>query len=187
VARPTERNPAGGDGDWFVDTACIACGASRHVAPGLIGTDDEGRSIFLRQPESPEELRLAWLAVEVCPTRSVGHVTLHRPPAPAFPQDLGDGVARLGHNSRDSFGAHSYLVRRPGGNLMVDAPRWTREVRRPLEDAGGLAHVLLTHRDDVADAERYAAHFGAEVWVHERDRGAPPTPPGCSRAPGRPP
>ena len=169
MARPLERNPAGAPGDWYVDTACYDCDAARHVAPGLIGTDEKGRSIFLRQPETPEEVEAAWRAVEVCPTRSVGNLRIRRPPRPPFPQDLGDGVFRLGHNADSSFGAHSYLVVRPGGNLMVDAPRWTRAVVGPIEERGGLSDILLTHRDDVADADRYAERFGARVWIHADD------------------
>ena len=57
---------------------------------------------------------------------------------------------------------------------MVDGPRWARALQRWLEEKGGLSHVLLTHRDDVGDAERYAAHFGARVWIHEADRDAAP-------------
>ncbi len=34
--------------------------------------------------------------------------------------------------------------------------------------------MLLTHRDDVADADRYAERFGARVWIHEADRAAAP-------------
>ena len=117
---------------------------------------------------------MAWRAVMVCPTRSVGHVALRRPDSPVFPHDLGDGVYRLGHNSRSSFGAHSYLVHRRDGNLMIDAPRWTREVTAPIEELGGITHVLLSHRDDVADADRYAEHFGARVWIHADDRDAAP-------------
>lgn len=30
----------------------------------------------------------------------------------------------------------------------------------------------MTHRDDVADAARYAERFGARVWIHEDDRAA---------------
>ena len=30
------RNPDSAPGEWYIDTACIDCGASRHVAPGLI-------------------------------------------------------------------------------------------------------------------------------------------------------
>lgn len=175
MARQKDRHPAGADGDWFVDTRCIDCDASRQVAPGLIGRNpDDGVSMFLRQPETDEELVMAWRAVQVCPTRSVGHTTLRRPDTPVFPQDLGDGVFRLGHNSRSSFGAHSYLVQRESGNLMVDAPRWTREVAGPVEELGGLDHVLLSHRDDVADADRYAEHFDARVWIHADDRAAAP-------------
>ena len=174
MARVADRNPAGAPGDWFVDTTCIDCDAARHVAPGLIGTDASGRSVFLRQPESEEDVRMAWRAVEVCPTRSVGHLTIRRPPEPVFPHDLGNGVFRLGHNARSSFGAHSYLVTRPVGNVMIDSPRWTREVYEPLDDRGGLATILLSHRDDVADADRYAERFGAEVWIHADDRVAAP-------------
>jgi glyoxylase-like metal-dependent hydrolase (beta-lactamase superfamily II)/ferredoxin len=174
MARVADRNPAGAPGDWFVDTTCIDCDAARHVAPGLIGTDASGRSVFLRQPETEEDVRMAWRAVEVCPTRSVGHLTLRRPPQPAFPHDLGDGVFRLGNNARSSFGAHSYLVTRPEGNVMIDAPRWTREVYEPLAELGGVATILLSHRDDVADADRYAERFGAEVWIHADDRIAAP-------------
>jgi len=175
MARLTERHEAGAPGAWFVDSRCIDCDASRQVAPGLIlRNPSDGNSVFVRQPETPEEVEMAWRAVMVCPTRSVGHETLKRPATPVFPHDLGDGVYRLGHNARSSFGAHSYFVRRTSANLMIDAPRWTREVFRPLENLGGVDHVLLSHRDDIADAERYAGHFGAQVWIHADDRDAAP-------------
>ncbi len=178
MARLDARHPAGAPGPWFVDDRCIDCDAARHVAPGLIERNPgDGISYFVRQPTTPEEIDMAWRAVLVCPTRSVGHVTERRPPHAVFPHDLGDGVHRLGHNSRDSFGAHSYLMVRPierGGNLMIDAPRWTREVAAPVRDMGGIDHILLSHRDDVADAERYADEFGARVWIHHDDRSAAP-------------
>ncbi|MEQ8719053.1 MAG: MBL fold metallo-hydrolase [Acidimicrobiales bacterium] len=175
MARIDDRHPDTAPGDWFVDDRCIDCDAARHVAPGLVGRNPaDGNSVFLRQPETPAEMEMAWRAVQVCPTRSVGHVTLRRPDTPVFPQDLGDGVFRLGHNARSSFGAHSYLVVRPSGNLMIDAPRWTREVAGPLDSLGGVAHVLLSHRDDVADADRYAERFGARVWIHADDMDAAP-------------
>lgn len=175
MARLEDRHPAGAPGDWFVDDRCIDCDAARHVAPGLVERNNaDGNSYFARQPETPEEIEMAWRAVQVCPTRSVGHVSLRRPEIPAFPHDLGDGVHRLGHNARSSFGAHSYLVVRETGNLMVDAPRWTREVAEPVESLGGVAHILLTHRDDVADADRYAERFGSRVWIHADDADAAP-------------
>ena len=48
---------------------------------------------------------------------------------------------------------YSHLVTRPTGNLMIDAPRWTREVTGPVAEMGGISDILLSHRDDVADAE----------------------------------
>lgn len=179
MARPSDRHPGGAPGPWFVDTRCIDCDAARQVAPGLIVRNPgDGVSLFARQPETPEEIEMAWRAVMVCPTRSVGHEHLRRPGAPVFPQALGDGVFRLGHNAESSFGAHSYLVQRGPEharvNVMLDSPRWTREVYEPVEELGGIAHVLLSHRDDVADAQRYAEHFGASVWIHADDRGAAP-------------
>jgi glyoxylase-like metal-dependent hydrolase (beta-lactamase superfamily II) len=43
---------------------------------------------------------------------------------------------------------------------------------REIESRGGLSDILLTHRDDVADASRYQQHFGARVWIHQADRSA---------------
>lgn len=175
MARLSDRHPAGAPGDWFVDTRCFDCDAARHVAPGLIERNPgDGVSYFVRQPETPEEIEMAWRAVQVCPTKSVGHAQLRRPETPVFPHDLGDGVYRLGHNSTSSFGAHSYLVVRPSGNLMIDSPRWTREVAAPVDELGGIDRILLSHSDDVADADRYAERFDSEVWIHNDDRGAAP-------------
>src|SRR5205807_3631093 len=39
---------------------------------------------------------------------------------------------------------------------------------------GGIRHILLTHRDDVADAAKYAARFGAERIIHRLELSAQP-------------
>jgi glyoxylase-like metal-dependent hydrolase (beta-lactamase superfamily II)/ferredoxin len=175
VARVDRRHPEGPDGPWFVDDRCIDCDASRQVAPGLVVRGTDGNSVFARQPSTDAEVAMAWRAALVCPTRSVGHEDRRQPPPGVFPHDLGDGVHRLGYNARASFGAHSYLVAREGDNLLVDAPRWTRQLLEPIAALGGIDVVLLTHRDDVADADRYAEHFDARaVWIHHDDRDAAP-------------
>ncbi|MGI9577311.1 MAG: ferredoxin, partial [Microthrixaceae bacterium] len=79
MARPMDRNASSAPGDWYVDTNCIDCDAARHVAPGLIGTDEDGKSVFLRQPEDEEDLQAAYRALLVCPTRSVGNEEIKRP------------------------------------------------------------------------------------------------------------
>jgi glyoxylase-like metal-dependent hydrolase (beta-lactamase superfamily II) len=170
----TTRHPKNAPGDWYIDTNCIDCSASRTVAPGLIVAAD-GQCVFARQPETAAEKIMAWRARLLCPTASVRSEKAEPRPPDVFPEELASGIYRLGYNARASWGAHSFLIRRKAGNAMVDAPRWTKAVLSTLEAAGGLAEVLLTHRDDVADAERYARHFDARVWIHEADRAAAPS------------
>ena len=168
------RNPDSAPGDWYIDTACIDCGASRHVAPDLV-VGRNGKSVFVRQPATDEERLAAWRAVLVCPTASVrSEIRQSRPHATIFPEAMTAGVWRCGFNARTSFGAHSYFVARSGGNLLVDSPRFATELVKWFEAAGGLSHILLSHRDDVADADKYAARFGARVWIHQEDLAAAP-------------
>ena len=174
MARLDLAHPANESGPWFVDTRCIRCDAARHWAPEMIGADEQGRSFVARQPAHPDEEAQLWRAAVACPTQSIGSTEARRPPEPAFPFELTPGVFALGHNARSSFGAHSYLVARPDGNLMVDSPRFTRSLAERIDDLGGLRHVLLTHRDDVADADRWADRCGADVWIHEADADAAP-------------
>jgi hypothetical protein len=55
---------------------------------------------------------------------------------------------------------------------MVDAPRFTTHLVDNIEAMGGLDYIFLTHRDDVADAEKYAAHFGARRVIHALEKSA---------------
>jgi glyoxylase-like metal-dependent hydrolase (beta-lactamase superfamily II) len=169
-----QRNPDSASGDWYVDNRCIDCAAAREVAPGLI-IHRGGKSVFARQPATPEEEAAAWCAALLCPTASIGTAAGEHPQPPhLFPQPLAPGVYRCGYNARSSFGAHSYLARRAAGNVLIDSPRFTRPLVDAIREWGGLAEVLLTHRDDVADAGRYAQEFGARVWIHEEDAAAAP-------------
>jgi glyoxylase-like metal-dependent hydrolase (beta-lactamase superfamily II)/ferredoxin len=174
MARPDERHPDGVAGDWYADTRCIACDVARHYAPGLIAADERGLSVVIRQPQSADDEAAMWRATLACPTQSIGTRSRRRPPPGVFPWQLTEGVYLCGYNDVSSFGAHSYLVLRPGGNLLVDSPRYTSRLVDRIDELGGVAHVLLSHRDDVADADRYAARFDARVWVHEADADAAP-------------
>src|SRR3954462_5022906 len=112
------RNPDSAPGEWYIDTACIDCGASRHVAPDLI-VERNGKSVFSQQPNTEEEQLAAWRAVLVCPTASVrSEVKQPRPQGIIFPQEIAHGVWRCGFNARSSFGAHSYFAARTYGNLL---------------------------------------------------------------------
>ena len=179
MARLDARHPAGAPGPWFVDDRCIDCDAARHVAPGLIERNaGDGVSYFVRQPETDAEIDMAWRAVLVCPTRSVGHEIERRPPRRVFPQPLGDDVYRLGHNSRDSFGAHSYLAVRAGrarrkphdrcapldpGGRRCRSPRW--EVSSTFSSP-----IVMTWPTPNVMPDT----FGARVWIHTDDVSAAP-------------
>ncbi len=167
------RHPDNASGDWYVDTSCIDCGASRNVAPELI-VRSGGQSVFARQPKGALEEEAAWRAAIVCPTASVRTEFVRKAPKSLYPHELGPGVYRCGYNSRKSFGAHSYFVVRQSGNFLIDSPRYMRQLVSFFEDNGGLTDVLLTHSDDVADADRYAEHFSSRVWIHEHDASAAP-------------
>ena len=168
-----ERNPESAQGDWFIDRRCINCAAARHVAPGLIVRRGD-YSVFERQPSTPGEVRQALLAAELCPTRSIRTESRLRPPPGIYPHLLAEGVYLCGHNDRSSFGAHSYFVPRTSGNLLFDSPQFTRKLIGPFEGMGGISKILLSHRDDVADAEKWAKHFDAEVCIHRDDQSAAP-------------
>lgn len=173
IKEMTTRHPGNAPGEWFIDTGCINCGAAYSITPGVF-VESQGQCLVAKQPETPEELLTAWRARLCCPTASVHTEHRQEQPDGVFPQAITEHVHRLGYNARASWGAHSFMLLRPAGNVMVDAPRWTKHGLAPLEAWGGIAHILLTHRDDVADAGRYAEHFDARVWIHEADRAAAP-------------
>jgi glyoxylase-like metal-dependent hydrolase (beta-lactamase superfamily II) len=167
----TNRHAENASDEWFINRNCMNCSAARTVAPGLIVLGG-GQSVFARKPETPDELMMAWRARLLCPTAAVRTESRIPPPVGVFPEEMTQGVYRLGYNAKSSYGAHSFLIRRPNGNAIVDAPRWTNQVVSTLEEAGGLSDILLTHKDDVADADRYAKHFSARVSIHKADRRA---------------
>ena len=174
MARVDLRNADNADGDWFVDTRCIDCGTCREIAPALF-VEDAGLSVIGRQPDHGDDLG-AWLAAQACPTSSIGTVSRRPRPGRLYPREVeaGSGVYDLGYCSEDSFGASAWLVVRPEGNVLVDSPRYTEALAAPIEALGGIAHVALTHRDDVADGRRWVERFGARSWIHADDASAAP-------------
>ncbi|MGI5472039.1 MBL fold metallo-hydrolase [Streptomyces sp. CA-132043] len=163
------------DNDWYVDDRCTDCDVARQLAPGLI--DRVGRrSEVVRQPRDAAEDRAVHAAAFACPTRSVRPASGRLDPAlDPFPLALDAAVSLCGHNSRQTAGANSYLVRRPAGNLvLVDTPRWSEVLAAKYAALGPVTDVLLTHRDHAAHGRQYADYFGARLWIHEGDLDAAP-------------
>jgi glyoxylase-like metal-dependent hydrolase (beta-lactamase superfamily II) len=89
----------------------------------------------------------------------------------AYPELIDGNVYFCGFASESSYGASSYLIVRPEGNVLVDSPRFVRPLARRIEKLGGVSFMFLTHRDDVADHEQWAKHFNAKRIMHARDIG----------------
>jgi glyoxylase-like metal-dependent hydrolase (beta-lactamase superfamily II) len=113
------------------------------------------------------------MALVTCPTSSIG--ALHKPPlaeaVARLPERVEDEIWFCGYASESSYGASSWLIRRPGGNVLVDSPRAARPLLRRLEELGGVAILFLTHRDDVADHRAYHDRFGCARVLHRADLG----------------
>jgi glyoxylase-like metal-dependent hydrolase (beta-lactamase superfamily II)/ferredoxin len=176
MANVTERDDAAVDRSaWTITSTCRRCRAAWNLAPSVIGTKDDGKAFFRRQPQTEAETMEAWRAAVACPTGSILAPRGLKIPDNVFPQLLAERLYRLGYNDNSSAGAHPFFIRSTGGlNFLVDGPRYVPKLVEFMEEQGGLDHVLLTHRDDVGSAARYAEHFGARMWIHENDRTASP-------------
>ena len=62
----------------------------------------------------------------------------------------------------------------PKATGSIDSPRFVEHLARRFADLGGIRYIFLTHRDDVADADKYAARFGATRIIHRLERSAQP-------------
>jgi glyoxylase-like metal-dependent hydrolase (beta-lactamase superfamily II)/ferredoxin len=170
MASLSERYPDNAPGDFYVDRTCIDCDACRRIAPAVFaGAEDH--SFVARQPGAEAERRRALMALVACPTGSIGTVSRQdaRVGLDAFPEPIAENVSFCGFTSKDSFGAWSYFVERPRGNLLVDSPKAVNRLLHAFEERGGVSTMFLTHRDDVADHEAFAKRFGCERVLHERD------------------
>lgn len=164
-------------GNFFVDATCINCDTCRQLAPASfeeVGTF----SAVTKQPTDDRHIQQAYQALLACPVGSIGaeHSDKSRmkEAMASFPLQIEGEVCYCGFNSEKSFGANSFFIEHPGGNWLIDSPRYLKHLVEAFERKGGIAYIFLTHKDDVADAEKYAAHFGAKRMIHRADIEAAP-------------
>jgi len=170
MASLAQRLPNNVPGDFYVDDTCIDCDACRIFAPTVF-SDKGDQSTVYHQPETDDELLAAQKALISCPTASIGSVGRQnmRPALAALPEQVDRDVYRCGYASESSFGAISYLIRRPSGNILIDSPRFSGPLVKNIAAMGGASRMLLTHQDDVADHVRFAARFGCQRVLHRDD------------------
>ena len=185
MASTARRRPDNVAGDLYVDDTCIDCDTCRWMAPATFDRAGEQSRVF-HQPVDEAERQRALMALLACPTASIGDTAHHELKAAiaALPDRLADlegravgegaadgapGVYHCGYHAEESFGAASYLLVRPGGNVLVDSPRFAAPLVKRLEALGGVRWLFLTHQDDVADHAKFARHFGATRVLHAAD------------------
>lgn len=162
MADPAQRRRENLPGPWFVDQTCIDCGTCMWMAPETF-REAGGMSAVVAQPPLHDEAASA--ALLSCPTGSIGG-----PASPVrFPRPIAPSVWHCGYHDRRSFGAASYLVQTASGNVLVDAPRFSRPLVKAVEEMGGLVAMVFTHRDDVASHRQWHDHFGAPRIIHALD------------------
>lgn len=171
MAKLEDRLPDNAPGDFYVDGSCIDCDTCRQIAPAVFAQSAGEQSFVHHQPGGAEERRRASMALIACPTSSIGSLdrAAVKDAVGEFPEPIAPGIAYCGFTAESSFGASSYWIGRPGGNVLVDSPRAARPLMKRLEELGGLRLMFLTHRDDIADHQRYHEVFGCDRILHRRD------------------
>ena len=175
MANAKKRVPENVPGDFFVDSSCIDCDACRQIAPSVFGEAAE-TSFVKAQPVSGCDRRGALQALLACPTGSIGCLGGDDVKAVMkdFPLVVEEPVYYCGYNSPKSYGGNSYFIRHAAGNWLIDSPKFVTPLVQRLEALGGVAHIFLTHRDDVADAQRFAEHFGSRRIIHRDELSSQP-------------
>ena len=158
-------------GNFYVDSTCIDCDTCRWMVPEVFHRAD-GQSAVYHQPGDQTESWRSLQALLSCPTGSIGVVDKPKQiktVQASFPIPVDENVYHCGYHSQSSYGAASYLIQRPQGNILVDSPRFTPPLVRRIEEMGGIRWMYLTHKDDIADHQKYREHFRCDRILHKDD------------------
>jgi len=171
MAHPHQRRSQNVNGEFYVDQTCIDCDTCRWMTPEVFYRT-EGLSAVYHQPANETERLRAMQALLACPTASIG--TVEKPKDikhahESFPVSVAENIYHCGYHSEKSYGAASYLIQRPEGNVLVDSPRFAPPLVKRLEAMGGVRYLYLTHQDDVADHAKFHQHFSCKRILHRDD------------------
>jgi glyoxylase-like metal-dependent hydrolase (beta-lactamase superfamily II)/ferredoxin len=132
---------------FTVNDRCIDCGTCWQWDPQHFAPAPSGDTAHVwRQPVGEGETTRALLALRACPVAAIQAPAelVRRTPADGFPALLtrhaAGEVYYCGWASRRSFGASSYLIVRPAGNVLIDSPRWIHAADG--DAAPGAEHLL---------------------------------------------
>ncbi|XP_026407149.1 uncharacterized protein LOC113302454 [Papaver somniferum] len=170
-----QRRTQNVEGDFYVDHKCINCDVCRWMAPQVFALVDRKSAVY-KQPSCEKERLNALQALLSCPTSSIhtekpAHDILEV--QETFPLPIDEhripGVYHCGYHSEASYGATSYFITHPDGNILVDSPRYTEKLAHKIELLGGARYMFLTHKDDVADHKKWSKRLGCHRVLHSQD------------------
>lgn len=171
MADLNKKNSSNISGNFYVDTSCIDCETCQWMAPEVF-KEIGNQSIVFHQPSNQQEEIKALHALVSCPTSSIGLIEKSSEIIKAindFPLLIENNVYHCGFHSEKSFGAASYFIQRPEGNILIDSPRFVASLVKKLEKMGGIKYMFLTHIDDVAEHEKFQKHFNCQRIMHKDD------------------
>ncbi len=171
MAQITKRRRINAKGAFYVDSSCIDCDTCRWLAPDSFGRHGD-QSYVHQQPENEEQTILALQAMMACPTASIGNqekTPLISRVRDMFPVEIADNVYYCGFHSEKSYGAASYLITHPEGNILIDSPRFNGPLIESIKKLGGARYMWLSHKDDIADHRQFGEYLGCERIMHVDD------------------
>lgn len=159
------------EGNFFVDNTCIDCGTCYWVAPktfDLVGD----MSAVVNQPIKKADAIAAYRAMYSCPTNSIGVKNLDplgKKVLNEMPYVIHGDVYHTGFHAEESYGAASYFIHREKGNVLIDCPSFSKKLATRFQLFGGIEYQLLTHKDDVADTDKFWNKFQSKRMIHKDD------------------
>ncbi|NER31835.1 MAG: MBL fold metallo-hydrolase [Symploca sp. SIO1C4] len=169
MAHLKQRRSENISGDFYVDSTCIDCDTCRWMAPEVFNRAGELSAVH-HQPATEIERLHSLQALLACPTSSIGTVETPKDIKDAqqsFPIPIAVNVYNCGYHSEKSYGAASYFIQRKEGNILIDSPRFTPPLVKRLEAMGGIRYMYLTHKDDIADHQKFREHFKCDRILHQ--------------------
>ncbi|KAJ3691426.1 hypothetical protein LUZ61_020590 [Rhynchospora tenuis] len=174
-ASARKRRPQNVEGNFFVDHTCIDCDTCRWMAPDVFARIG-GMSAVTKQPASKDENIKTLQALLSCPTNSIRTEKPMKEVVEVnkmFPLPIDEnalpGVYHCGYHSNKTYGATSYFISHPEGNIMVDCPEYKEILARKFDMLGGIRYLFLTHKDDVGEHDKWAKRFNCERIMHIGD------------------
>ncbi len=118
------------EGEFFIDTSCINYDTCRRMAPDTFDRVKNHSYVYHQPEELPEELP-ALCALLSCPVSAIGTETPNKNIKNAqetLPIQIAEDIYHCGYHSKKSFGAASYLIIHPQGNILIDSPRFNESL-----------------------------------------------------------